>query len=994
MKYLLRNLAFVLIFGSAHAQSKLPFCSGDDFAKWNNCFGTWKTPYSKYEGEFSDGQRHGKGTLTYPNGDTYIGEFKNGKLNGQVSYSNKTGDKYVGQYKDDMRSGRGEAIYLNGSKYSGEFKENKFEGQGMVNYANGDKYLGEFKNNKSHGKGTLSFANGNVYVGDFKDGLLSGQGTLSYANGEKYEGRFLEGTSNGYGTYTYPTGDRYVGEHKNGKTNGQGTVTYKNGNKFVGEFKDDNFHGKGTFSFANGDVYVGNFKEGVRSLGIYTFSDGGKYEGEFLDGDYSGQGAYTFPNGDKYVGEYKNGKANGQGTLTYIRSGNKFVGEFKDHKFNGEGILFGPNGSIINQGIWVEGKFTQQKQIQKTEASNNELEKLRAEVVESKKKQEQLESQLQLAQQNVELIKPKYEQADADKRVALVVGNSSYKFSQLDSPINDARMIAASLESLKFEVTLVEDADIKLLKNYVDKFTQSLKNSRATGLFYFAGHGVQNNGKNYILPVDAVVKSAGELESSSFDIQTLLDNFKTANNGMNILILDACRDNPFSKNGLSHGLAAVDGPPGTIVAFSTAPGKVAQENTDNGVYTKRLLENLKLPGASIEEIFKKVRLDVIADTNGEQIPWENTALIRDFYFSGVSYGKKAKSLAVSDATDEFEKIGKNNIYDWINFYRKNNGTSYDQKVLDGVNSILARLSYPAPPLLKEELPYLLNDGYAGFDVASINAYSAEFFKFPKKNGLQVTTIYTNSVAEKSGLLSGDIIFSINDIQVETLNDLASLQPKLVPGEYIEGVVWRDGRKVSLRGVLERASIETLLTTIAYQNFSKKNFQRSKVFAEYLSVMNDPRGLLLNGILLSQGLGVEKNLQIAERDLAKSALKSPVAAAQLAVLYMSPNSGLVNDSQAFKLAKFAADAGRSDGASALALAYFRGIGTSKNDSESLKWTKLSAEMGNGLGMFLLGARYEDGAGGLEKNIDLAKFWYRRAKNINFAPAKSALQRLGD
>ena len=140
--------------------------------------------------------------------------------------------------------------------------------------------------------------------------------------------------------------------------------------------------------------------------------------------------------------------------------------------------------------------------------------------------------------------------------------------------------------------------------------------------------------------------------------------------------------------------------------------------------------------------------------------------------------------------------------------------------------------------------------------------------------------------------------------------------------------------------------------------------------------------------------MEKNFKIAERDFSKSAIQIPASAAQLAFLYMTPSSGITNDSQAFSLAKYAAEAGRANGAAALALAYFRGVGTSKNDSESVKWSRLSAEMGSSTGMFLLGARYEDGAGGLEKNIDLAKLWYRRSRDMNFAPAKNALTRLGE
>lgn len=581
-----------------------------------------------------------------------------------------------------------------------------------------------------------------------------------------------------------------------------------------------------------------------------------------------------------------------------------------------------------------------------------------------------------------------------EKRIALIIGNDGYKFGKLDSPVNDARMISTVLKEFGFEIILLENASKQLMIDEVNRFVAELTKTGATGLFYFAGHGVQNKGKNYILPVDAKVRNADEIESTSYDIQSLLDKFKVANNGMNILILDACRDNPFSANEKTSGLAAVDGPPGTIVAFATAPGKVAIENNDNGIYTKRLLENIRIPGMQIESIFKKIRADVIADTNGSQVPWENTSLIKDFYFSGTEIGKGFKPSNLSNINEDFQRINKNNLYDWIAFYKKYKGSNYDDKVVIGINDIFAKLTVPAPPILTEELPNFLQEGYAGFDVGSINTYAAEFYGYPKKNALQVATVYKNSGAEKAGLLPGDILISINGIEIETMKDMYEINQKLVPGEYLEGFVWRGGKRITLRGVLERAPIETLIMRVAYENVTNKNFGRARLQLDYLSRINDPRGLYFNALLHSQGLGVEKNFKIAERDFSKSASQIPASAAHLAFLYMTPSSGITNDSQAFSLAKYAAEAGRADGAAALAISYFRGVGTSKNDSESVKWSRLSAEMGSSTGMFLLGARYEDGAGGLEKNIDLAKLWYRRSRDMNFAPAKNALSRLGE
>lgn len=581
-----------------------------------------------------------------------------------------------------------------------------------------------------------------------------------------------------------------------------------------------------------------------------------------------------------------------------------------------------------------------------------------------------------------------------EKRIALVIGNDAYKFGKLGSPINDARMISTALKDFGFEIILLENSSQQSMIDGVNRFVAELAKTESTGVFYFAGHGVQNKGKNYILPVDAKVRNADEIESSSYDIQLLLDKLKVANNGMNILILDACRDNPFSTNEKTSGLAAVDGPPGTIVAFATAPGKVAIEDNENGIYTKRLLENIRIPGMQIESIFKKVRADVIADTNGSQVPWENTALIKDFYFSGTEIGKGFNPSIIGNIAEDFQRINKNNLYDWIAFYRRYKGSNYDDKVAIGINDIFAKLAVPAPPILAGELINFLQEGYMGVDVATINTYVAEFYGFPKKNALQIATVYKNSVAEKAGVLPGDIIISINGIEIETMNDLAQLNQKLVPGEYLEAVVWRGSKRLTFRGVLERSPIETFIMRVAYENVTQRNYGRARLQLDYLSRINDPRGLYFNALLHYQGLGVEKNIKIAERDFSKSANQIPASAAQLAFIYLAPSYGISNDSQAFSLAKYAAEAGRADGAAALAIAYFKGAGTTKNHSESVKWSRFSAELGSSTGMFLLGARYEDGAGGLGKNIDLAKLWYRRSRDMNFAPAKNALVRLGE
>lgn len=221
-----------------------------------------------------------------------------------------------------------------------------------------------------------------------------------------------------------------------------------------------------------------------------------------------------------------------------------------------------------------------------------------------------------------------------DQRLALVIGNSNYLTTPLKNPVNDARSMSASLQRLGFQVIYAEDATRRKMDEVVRTFYQKLRNG-GVGLFYYAGHGMQVKGRNYLIPVDARIESESDVEHESIDIARVLGKMEDANNPVNIVILDACRDNPFARSFRSSrgGLARMDAPTGTIVAYATAPESVAADGKDqNGIYTKHLLKAIMKPGLTIEQVFKTVRNNVINETDSKQIPWESTSLRGDFYF--------------------------------------------------------------------------------------------------------------------------------------------------------------------------------------------------------------------------------------------------------------------------------------------------------------------------------------------------------------------------
>lgn len=239
------------------------------------------------------------------------------------------------------------------------------------------------------------------------------------------------------------------------------------------------------------------------------------------------------------------------------------------------------------------------------------------------------------AQPSAPQSQPKALPIQPDKRTALVIGNATYAAGSLKNPANDAAAMAKTLTSLSFDVTLRQNLDQKQMKREIEAFGQKLKERGGVGLFYFAGHGVQLNGHNYLIPVEASIQNESQVEYEAVDMGEVLSQMDWAKNRMNIVIIDACRDNPFSRifRSLSLGLASVLAPTGTLIAYSTAPGSVANDGTgENGIYTGELIKAMVQPGLQLEDVFKRVRLAVSEATGGKQVPWESSSLIGDFYF--------------------------------------------------------------------------------------------------------------------------------------------------------------------------------------------------------------------------------------------------------------------------------------------------------------------------------------------------------------------------
>jgi len=237
-----------------------------------------------------------------------------------------------------------------------------------------------------------------------------------------------------------------------------------------------------------------------------------------------------------------------------------------------------------------------------------------------------------------------------EQRVALVIGNGAYETAPLRNPIHDAQAMGKVLGELGFEAKILENLNQKDMKREIQSFGEKIQKG-GVGLFYFAGHGIQVNGKNFLIPVGAKIEHEKQVEYEGVDVGSILAEMEFARNRLNIVILDACRDNPFARSFRSStlGLASINAPSGTIIAYATSPGSVANDGPgENGVYTGELVKAMQLPGLRIEDVFKQVRSAVRESTGGKQVPWESSSLEGDFFFKGP--------VPASHPPEEAEKV--------------------------------------------------------------------------------------------------------------------------------------------------------------------------------------------------------------------------------------------------------------------------------------------------------------------------------------------------
>ena len=363
---------------------------------------------------------------------------------------------------------------------------------------------------------------------------------------------------------------------------------------------------------------------------------------------------------------------------------------------------------------------------------------------------------------------------ETEKRLALVIGNSNYDKGELKNPVNDARLIASTLDSLDFEVLLHENLETRRdMTAAIRDFGVKLPENDVS-FIYYAGHGIQINSENFLLPTKEIFELEIDVEDYGVSVQRILKYIETNDKEkINILVIDACRDNPFesswnsTRSLKSGGLAKINPPTGSIIAFSTDSGNTAPDgDNQNSIYTESLSKNLLKPDTSIEQIFKYVRKEVLEQTKGIQKPIENNTLIGDPYiFNKSNYFKSLNEL------DKIIKTMERPYKSMYNTIDHNELLKLSDKIEEYTNQ--NSIAITAKLLYSDDLEKFL-EIYSKIDHRNHDTMFSNFFKYLKASSIYWSDIDENCFYENEETcikLLNEASDIFNELEQISLNDI-------------------------------------------------------------------------------------------------------------------------------------------------------------------------------------------------------------------------------
>ena len=536
-------------------------------------------------------------------------------------------------------------------------------------------------------------------------------------------------------------------------------------------------------------------------------------------------------------------------------------------------------------------------------------------------------------------------------RVALVIGNSAYKDSPLINPVNDAADMAKALADAGFMVTLKQNANTRDMRQAIRDFGTDLRRAQV-GLFYFAGHGIQVKGGNYLVPVGADIQNEADAEDLSIDAGFVLRTMEDAQVRVSIVVLDACRNNPFARSfrSASRGLAQMTAATGSLVAFATAPGSVAADgNGRNGIYTKHLLASLREADTDILKVFQRTRARVVKETGGKQTPWESTSLVGDFYFQPVT---QVGALTEQSAdTARSRQVAAAEIPFWQSIKDSKSKADYQAYLDRYPNGEFAVLAKSRTGQGHQDLIALIT--------ALPNPYSAT----PETNT-------TSGIPMMNGIAARSLKDKASGTQLNEL--LAIYRGDAEAGDPVAqfslGNMYQSGLGIGQDS-----------------NEAMKWFHRAA-----------DQGVALAqstlGYMYANGAGIAKDEAEAVKWYRKAAERGEVYA-QSGLGWMYANGlGIAKDeTEAVRWYRKAAEQGEAYAQSGLGWMYANGLGIAKDEVEAVKWFRKAADQGVALAQSGLGYMYANGLG-IAKDYAEALKWYRKAAAQGNTFAQESLKKL--
>jgi TPR repeat protein len=529
-------------------------------------------------------------------------------------------------------------------------------------------------------------------------------------------------------------------------------------------------------------------------------------------------------------------------------------------------------------------------------------------------------------------------------RAALVIGNGDYQnepLSPLDNPLNDAREVNRRLTELGFNVTLMEDGDAAGMDDLVARIPEVFPDG-GVGVFYYAGHGVQYKGVNYLLPTDFELTTPEELPRHSLALNTILQAMNDAGVKIGIIILDACRESPFGtvSDAFGQGLALVDAPGETLIAYATRPGGLAEDGTGaNSPYTGALISALELPNQSIYDVFAAVRAKVSQATSGRQIPWilgSLGPLGTDFRFRPVAEPQIAESLSVPDGPITLASVH------WKTIQQSVDPTDFER-------FLQMDPQRPYVQLAQRRLSELRSEGREDLPEMGIRLAAAT-----------------------------DLPEGIENLITEC--DVVAADP-FDNGRLTAGVPWglvntSIAIRACLRSVANQPNSPRLLFNLGRALDIAERFDEAESFYRKAADLGYASAFKNLGYMQRQSRGMPENFEAAAQLYLEAALRgSNAGRTAIATLYREGLGVPQSYEEALRWYRLAAADGYPGALDAIGNFYLNGLGVDQDEAESARYYELAANLGVSNGMYNLGRAYLRG-NGVEKDCEQAVSWFVR------------------